>query len=99
MEKNNHYFYVLKCADGSLYAGYTNDLQRRLTAHNSGKGAKYTRARRPVELFYHECFPTKRAAMQQEYRFKTWTRQKKDIYIEDMQKEKEAAHAKDAEKL
>ena len=56
MEKHSHYFYVLKCADGSLYAGYTNDLQKRLTAHNSGKGAKYTRARRPVELYYHECF-------------------------------------------
>lgn len=99
MEKHNHYFYVLKCADGSLYAGYTNDLQKRLATHNSGKGAKYTRARRPVELYYHECFPTKRAAMQQEYRFKTWTRQKKDIYIEEMRMEKEAAHAKDTEKF
>ncbi len=99
MEKHNHYFYVLKCADGSLYAGYTNDLQKRLATHNSGKGAKYTRARRPVELYYHECFPTKRAAMQQEYHFKTWTRKKKDRYIEEKQKEKEAAHAKDTEKL
>lgn len=67
--------------------------------HNSGKGAKYTRARRPVELFYHECFATKREAMQQEYRFKTWTRKKKDIYIEEMRMEKEAAHEKDTEKL
>ncbi|PCK23727.1 hypothetical protein CEY02_00160 [Bacillus pumilus] len=99
MEKDNHYFYVLKCADGSLYAGYTNDLQKRLTAHNSGKGAKYTRARRPVELYYQESFSTKREAMQQEYLFKRWTRQKKDMYIEEMRMEKEAAHEKNTEKL
>ncbi|TYS30129.1 GIY-YIG nuclease family protein [Bacillus pumilus] len=100
MEKHNHYFYVLKCADGSLYAGYTNDLQKRLSTHNNGKGAKYTRARRPVELHYHECFSTKTEAMQQEYRFKTWTRKKKDLYIEAMRMEekKEAAH-ENTEKL
>ncbi|MGE6632339.1 GIY-YIG nuclease family protein [Bacillus sp. NPDC077027] len=99
MEENRHYFYVLKCADGSLYAGYTNDLEKRLLTHNSGKGAKYTRARLPVELFYFECFSTKREAMQQEYFFKTLTRRKKDIYIEEKQKLKEAVYADDAKKL
>ena len=48
----NQYFYVLLCADQSLYAGYTNDLDKRIKAHNAGQGAKYTKARRPVELVY-----------------------------------------------
>ena len=49
--------YILRCSDGSLYCGWTNDLERRLAAHNSGKGAKYTRSRRPVELMYTEECP------------------------------------------
>ena len=46
------YMYVLECADGSLYTGYTTDVEKRLKTHNAGKGAKYTRARRPVKLLY-----------------------------------------------
>ena len=52
MENNEHYFYVVSCKDGSLYAGYTNDLKRRIKLHNEGKGAKYTRGRGPVRLVY-----------------------------------------------
>lgn len=49
-----NYTYILKCKDGSLYTGWTNDLEQRVAAHNTGKGAKYTKARRPVELVYFE---------------------------------------------
>ena len=55
MEQGN-FTYILKCSDGSLYTGWTNDLERRVKAHNAGKGAKYTKCRRPVELVYFEAF-------------------------------------------
>ena len=62
------YVYMLRCNDGSLYTGVTTDLQRRLNEHNtSSKGAKYTRARRPVELVYHEQAETRAEACQREY--------------------------------
>ena len=53
------YMYVLECADGSLYTGYTTDVEKRLKTHNAGKGAKYTRARLPVKLLYQESYPDK----------------------------------------
>ncbi len=82
MEKNNsHYFYVLECADQSFYAGYTNNVDRRVDAHNAGKGAKYTRARGPVECIYVEEFDTKQEAMRAEYSFKQLTRKQKMKYI------------------
>ena len=60
-----NYTYMLKCSDGTLYTGWTNDLEKRVEAHNSGKGAKYTKARRPVELAYYEEFETKEYAIKQ----------------------------------
>ncbi len=82
MEKNNsHYFYVLECADHSFYAGYTNNVDRRVDVHNAGKGAKYTRARGPVECIYVEEFKTKQEAMRAEYAFKQLTRKQKMKYI------------------
>lgn len=82
MEKENkHYFYVLECRDTSYYAGYTNDLEKRITAHNTGKGAKYTRARGPVECIYFETFETKQEAMRAEYAFKQLPRLKKIEYM------------------
>ncbi|KMY30675.1 endonuclease [Lysinibacillus xylanilyticus] len=82
MEKNNsHYFYVLECADQSFYAGYTNNVDRRVDIHNAGKGAKYTRARGPVECIYVEEFDTKQEAMRAEYAFKQLTRKQKMKYI------------------
>ncbi|AST93965.1 MULTISPECIES: GIY-YIG nuclease family protein [Sutcliffiella] len=83
MENNEHYFYVLQCADKSYYAGYTNNVAKRIDAHNAGKGAKYTRYRTPVHLIYQEQYSTKRAAMQAEYRFKQLTRKQKEIYIKE----------------
>ena len=55
--------YILRCVDGTLYTGWTNDLSKRLATHNAGTGAKYTRSRRPVTLVYWEIFPTRKAAM------------------------------------
>ncbi|QYF83089.1 GIY-YIG nuclease family protein [Brevibacterium sp. PAMC21349] len=81
MERNKHYLYVLKCRDGSYYAGYTNDLHRRIDVHNQGRGAKYTRGRTPVELIYHEIFETRTLAMQAEYKFKQLTRKQKEKWM------------------
>ena len=82
MEKNNsHYFYVLECADQSFYAGYTNNVDKRVAVHNAGKGAKYTRARGPVKCIYTEEFDTKQEAMRAEYAFKQLTRTQKINYI------------------
>ena len=66
----DYYVYILKCADGTLYTGFTNDLEKRLKAHNSGKGAKYTRNRLPVRLVYSEAFSDKREAMSREWHIK-----------------------------
>lgn len=77
ISNNYHYFYVLECSDKSFYAGYTTDLLRRTTTHNQGKGAKYTKARLPVQLKYYELYQTKREAMQREYSFKQLTRAQK----------------------
>ncbi|MBD8038680.1 MULTISPECIES: GIY-YIG nuclease family protein [Solibacillus] len=82
MEKENkHYFYVLECKDTSFYAGYTNNLEKRIAAHNAGKGAKYTRARGPVKCIYYETFTTKEQAMSAEYAFKQLKRSQKIDYI------------------
>ncbi|WP_153733561.1 GIY-YIG nuclease family protein [Sporosarcina obsidiansis] len=81
MAISEHFFYVLECKDGSYYAGYTNDLERRLRIHNEGKGAKYTRGRLPVRYIYQEVYGTKREAMQAEYQFKTLNRSQKEQYI------------------
>ncbi|MEH7444710.1 GIY-YIG nuclease family protein [Bacillus sp. JJ1122] len=81
MEASRHYFYVLLCRDGSLYAGYTNNLERRLKMHNEGKGAKYTKGRGPVTLVYSKSFDEKSDAMKAEYEFKQWTRKKKEDFL------------------
>ena len=72
-----NYAYILRCADGTLYSGWTNDLEKRLSAHNEGKGGKYTRVRRPVELAYFEEFASKREAMSREAQFKKLSREQK----------------------
>ena len=69
--------YILRCRDNTLYTGWTNDLEKRLRSHNSGKGAKYTRSRRPVELAYSESFETKSEAMQREAEIKNLSREEK----------------------
>lgn len=73
--------YVLACADGSFYTGYTNDVEKRVAAHNAGKGAKYTRSRTPVELVACARFATKHEAMSAESRFKCLTRPQKERLV------------------
>lgn len=73
----NHYVYIVECRDGSLYTGYTNSLSHRISIHNEGKGAKYTRSRLPVKLKYYEVFNTKQEAMRREYEIKQLSRSKK----------------------
>ena len=77
-----NYTYIVKCSDETLSTGWTNDLEKRLRAHNSGKGAKYTKTRRPVKLVYYEEHETKNEAMSREYAIKQLTRAKKLALME-----------------
>ena len=79
-----NYVYILKCADESLYTGYTNDLKKRIKTHNSGKGAKYTRCRLPVEVVYYENYESKNEAMKREYFIKQMNRADKIKLIESV---------------
>ena len=76
------YVYILRCADGTLYTGMTDDLDRRIRQHNSGKGAKYTRGRGPVVLVYQEVCAAKGEALKRENAIKKMTRQQKLRLIE-----------------
>ena len=76
-----HYAYIVKCSDGTYYTGYTNDLEKRLLAHNAGKGAKYTRNRLPVEMVYFEEYEDKSEAMKREYAIKRLARKQKEKLI------------------
>ena len=78
-----NYAYLVRCSDNSLYAGWTNDIEKRLQSHNAGTGAKYTRARLPVTLAYLETFDTKSEAMKREAALKKLThRQKEQLVLE-----------------
>lgn len=77
-----NYTYILKCADGTFYTGWTTDITRRLKEHNAGRGAKYTKTRRPVELVYLEESETRREAMKREIQIKKMTRKRKLALIE-----------------
>lgn len=72
-----NYTYIVECADGSLYCGWTNDLEKRIEDHNDGKGGKYTRSRLPVKLVYFEEFETKEEAMSREWHIKELSREEK----------------------
>ncbi|MFA5272973.1 MAG: GIY-YIG nuclease family protein [Candidatus Peribacter sp.] len=76
-----HYFYLARCRDGSLYAGSCIDLQTRERLHNEGKGAKYTRSRRPIRFVYHERFTTLSASRRREAQVKTWVKAEKEKLI------------------
>lgn len=80
MEKG-HYTYMLKCADNTIYTGYAVDPEARLEVHNSGKGAKYTRARLPVKLVYFEKHDNKSDALRREIELKKITRKEKEQLI------------------
>ena len=78
-----NYTYIVKCGDGTYYTGWTNDIEKRMKAHNEGKGAKYTKSRRPVKLVYYEEFQTKEEAMKREYAIKHMRRKEKEKIIGD----------------
>ena len=77
-----NYTYIVKCSEKTFYTGWTNDLEKRIEMHNSGKGAKYTKARLPVELVYYEAFDTKEEAMSREWHIKRLSRSEKQKLIE-----------------
>ena len=76
-----HYAYVLECADGTYYTGYTTDVDRRVAEHDAGEGAKYTRGRTPVELVHAEEFQTRSAAMSREAEIKGLSRAEKEVLV------------------
>lgn len=76
-----NYTYMVRCADGSLYTGWTTDVERRVRCHNAGKGAKYTKPRLPVELAYVECFDTKEDAMRREAAIKKLSKERKELLV------------------
>ena len=78
-----NYVYMLRCRDGSLYTGWTNDLEKRLKAHNSGSASKYTRTRLPAQLVYFEEWESKEAAMSREWHIKRLSREEKLKLIEN----------------
>lgn len=78
-----NYTYMVRCKDNSLYTGWTNNLEKRIEAHNIGKGAKYTKTRGPVELVYYEQFETKEEAMSREYAIKQMTKKQKEKLVGD----------------
>ncbi len=79
--ENKNFVYIVKCSDGTLYTGWTNDIEKRIEKHNKGQGAKYTRARLPVSLVYKEVYETKSEAMKREYEIKQMSRKEKLILI------------------
>ena len=79
---SEHYVYVVECADGSFYTGYTTDVERRVTEHNAGAGAKYTRGRTPVTLRHVESFDSRSAALSREHAIKSLSRAEKERLVE-----------------
>lgn len=75
------FVYMVECSDGSLYTGWTTDVEARIAAHNSGSGAKYTRSRLPVKLVYSEELEDRSAALKREAAIKKMTREKKELLI------------------
>ena len=78
-----HYVYVVECSDGTLYTGYTTDIQRRVEEHNAGEGAKYTRGRTPVEVVHVEEYGTRSEAMGREAEIKSLSREAKEELLDE----------------
>lgn len=81
-----NYTYIVQCSDGTLYTGWTNDINKRIKVHNQGKGAKYTKSRLPVKLVYSEEYDTKQEAMQREYAIKQLSRKEKLALVTNLNK-------------
>lgn len=77
-----HHVYILECADGTYYTGYTTDVERRVAEHNAGTAAKYTRGRTPVEVIHTETYDSQSAAMQREYAIKQLRRPAKEKLVD-----------------
>lgn len=86
MASKEHLVYILKCQDGTLYTGYTNDLEHRIRMHEKGKGAKYTRGRGPFKIIYTCAFDNKSEALRTEYRIKQFSREEKLAMIQAEEK-------------
>ena len=86
-DTKTNYTYILQCADGSYYTGWTNDIAARLSAHRSGKGARYTSAHLPVTLVYYEVYETKQEAMKREAAIKKLKRKEKIELVASLQEE------------
>lgn len=84
MEDKKYYTYVLLTENNTLYCGYTDDVEKRFEEHKSGKGAKYTRANKPVKILYTACFDTKSEAMKEEYRIKHLSKEEKLNFIKNL---------------
>lgn len=87
MGENNHYVYILKCKDETLYTGYTTDIKRRIEMHENGKGAKYTRGRAPFQLKFQKCCASKSEALQLEASIKKLSKRNKMLLIKEKQLE------------
>ena len=83
MENENWYVYILLCRDGTLYTGITNDIKKRMLAHEKGKGAKYTKSRRPVSLVYSALIGERSSAQKEEYRIKKLSKIKKQKLVDN----------------
>ncbi len=84
----NHFAYLLRCADGKLYAGYTRDLNAREARHNQGLGGRYTASRLPVRIVYSESFETQQQAMAREYAFKQLRKTEKEALVKRRRRRK-----------
>jgi putative endonuclease len=80
----HHYVYIVQCSNGSLYTGYSKNVEQRIAAHNAGKGGRYTRANRPVELLAYCQFASKSEALRTEYAIKQLPRHKKLTFIKNI---------------
>ncbi len=81
VDRQCFFVYIIRCSDGTFYTGFTTDIERRILVHNDGKGAKYTKGRRPVELLHYESYPSKSLALAREYAIKHLTRKQKEQLI------------------
>ena len=86
VRKGRFFVYIVKCRDNSFYTGFTPDLKRRVKLHNAGRGAKYTRDRRPVKLVWHKKYKYFKLAFMEERRIKTFTREQKENLIKGVKK-------------
>lgn len=82
-EQNACYCYMVECEDGTFYTGWTTDVERRVSEHNAGRGARYTKYRRPVELVYVEELPDRSAAMSREHQLKKLSHHKKALLTQE----------------